>query len=111
MRNLESVERDRSTGRVVAFPDDSLFRVHFDNLPRPAYIWRRDGNADDFVLVAYNRAAAALSYSDVESLVGRPVSSIQAGASHDLRADLDVASSRGIVVKREVEYRYIATGA
>jgi hypothetical protein len=111
MRNLEIVEVDRSTDKTGAFPDDSLFRVHFDNLPRPAYIWRRHGNTDDFVFVAYNRAAGALSYSNSRALLGCLASSLQAGIKYDLRADLQVAATRGVVGKREVEYRYIATGA
>ena len=111
MRNLETVEVDRSSDRIGAFPDDSLFRVHFDNLPRPAYIWRRHGKTDDFVFAAYNRAAGALSYSDARALVGCLASSLQAGIKYDMRADLEISSTRGVIVKREVEYRYIASGA
>jgi PAS domain S-box-containing protein len=110
MRNLETLEVDRSTANL-GFPDDSLFRVHFDNLPRPAYIWRRHGNANDFVFVAYNRAAGNLSYSDARALLGSLASSLQAGIKYDMRADLHVCATRGVIVKREVEYRYIATGA
>lgn len=108
--SLESVEVDRPTGKVGEYPDDSLFRVHFDNLPRPAYIWRRHGHTDDFTLVAYNRAAGSLSYSKVEALIGSLASALQAGSDHDLRADLEACATRGIIVKREIEYRYLATG-
>jgi PAS domain S-box-containing protein len=111
MRNLETVEVDRSTDPSGAFPDDSLFRVHFDNLPRPAYIWRRHGTTDDFVFVAYNRAAGALTYSNVRALVGCLASSLQAGIEYDMRADLHTCVTQGVIVKREVQYRYIATGA
>jgi PAS domain S-box-containing protein len=111
MRNFETVDVDRSTEKVSAIRDDSLFRAHFDNLPRPAYIWQRQGTTDDFTLVAYNRAAGALSFSNVSALVGQLASKLQAHSKHDLRADLELCASRGIVVRREVEYGYIGSGA
>lgn len=106
---FETIEIGHSSGNFAALPDEGLFRVHFDNLPRPAYIWRRQGN--DFVLIAYNRAAGTLPHSNVAALVGKTASDLQAGSSHDLFADLERCATNNVVVKREITYRYIATRA
>lgn len=86
---------------------DSLFQAHFDNLPGPAYIWQRSG--DDFVLVAYNRAAGALSFSKVADYVGATVRGLPSDITRGLLVDLELSSSRGIVVTRELDHRYIGS--
>ena len=105
---FETIEIGRSSGGLGALTDQDLFRVHFDNLPRPAYIWRRDG--DDFALVAYNRAASEVPYSDVASLLGKTASDLRAESSHDLFGDLEHCARERVILKREAEFRYIATG-
>jgi two-component system, LuxR family, sensor kinase FixL len=105
---FETIESGRSSGAFAALADHDLFRVHFENLPRPAYIWRRQGG--DFALVAYNRAAADVPYSDVASLLGKTATDLQAESSHDLFGDLERCARNRVVVKREAEFRYIATG-
>ena len=49
--------------------DDVVFRTHFDSLPGPAYIWRRDG--EDFRLIAHNRAGATIGQQRMESAIDR----------------------------------------
>jgi PAS domain S-box-containing protein len=88
-------------------PYESLFQIHFDNLPGPAYIWKREG--DDFVLHAYNRAAGALSFSKVADYVGKTARALQSNVVVDLMADLDASTSKGIVITREVDHRYLGT--
>ena len=105
---FESIEVGRSSGGFAVLPDQDLFRVHFDNLPRPAYIWQRQG--DDFVLIAYNRAAGNLEYSNVAALVGKTATELQAGSNHDLFADLERCATKGVIVKREAQYSYIKSG-
>jgi PAS domain S-box-containing protein len=106
---FETIEIGRSSGTFAELPDQDLFRVHFDNLPRPAYIWRRKG--DDFVLITYNRAAGDLQCSNVAALVGKTASELQAGSNHDLFADLERCATHNVIVKREIQYRYISTHA
>jgi two-component system sensor kinase FixL len=97
------------TGRSL-LTDHSLFRAHFDNLPGPAYIWKRSG--DDFVLLDYNRAAGAVSFSRVADLVGTTVRALQSDMKLELLANLELAAAgSGTVIKREVDHRYIGSGA
>lgn len=49
----------------LGLPDERLFRAYFENLPKPAYIWRRFADSD-FRLIAHNKAAAVASGSCVE---------------------------------------------
>ncbi|HET7133216.1 MAG TPA: PAS domain-containing protein, partial [Gammaproteobacteria bacterium] len=107
LTSAEANAAERPATVEPALPDDNLFRIHFEHLPGPAYIWRR--LHDDFELVAYNAAAAALRFSRVAGLVGMRVTDLQRGSAHDLRRDLDTAARRGTVIRREVEYRYIGT--
>ena len=90
-----------------ALPDERLFRAHFESLPGPAYIWQRAGG--DFVLVAFNRAASAVNFSRVADLIGKQATVLQESTGHDLRTDLETAATRGVVLRREVDHRYIAT--
>jgi PAS domain S-box-containing protein len=105
---FETIEIGRSSSGFAALADQDLFRVHFENLPRPAYIWRREGN--DFALVAYNRAAGEVPYSDVASLLGKTATDLRAESAHDLFADLEHCARNRVILKREAEFRYIATG-
>jgi PAS domain S-box-containing protein len=89
-----------------ALAGDNLFRTHFDNLPLPAYLWGRSGA--DFVLLAHNRAAAALHFSEVTALIGISVRDLP--GTFDLLPDLELSAARGIVVKREVEFTYSSSG-
>jgi PAS domain S-box-containing protein len=97
-----------ATDTLAAAPDAGLFRIHFENQPGPAYIFRRSG--DDFVLIAHNRAAAALQHSDVSKSVGLRSREMLVEGGHDLKLDLERAVTQGVVVKREVDHRYWSTG-
>ncbi len=107
LTRAETTESELQRTRRNALPDESFFRTHFDNLPGPAYIWKRSG--DDFLLVAYNRAAGALSFSKIADHVGKTLSSLQSNVGVDLLADLEMSASRGIVVTREIDHRYLGT--
>ena len=103
-----STERDVRSNRESDGDKSSVdrpFRVHFDNLPGPAYMWQRDG--DDFRLIAHNRAAAALPFSNIAKFVGMSVRELQRGSTHDMHADLALCAARGIVLHREVDHRYL----
>ena len=76
-RTVESKLSTRARGFVRAPSDDALFRAHFENLPGPAYMWRRDGG--DFRLIAHNRAAGALHFSNVAELLGVSAHELTAG--------------------------------
>jgi PAS domain S-box-containing protein len=99
----EAVETQPAAGGL-----SRLFRVHFDNLPGPAYMWRRSG--DDFLLIAYNRAAADLQFSRIAKFIGMGARALQTGSGHDLCADLECCARTGNVIRRTVEHRYLGTG-
>jgi PAS domain S-box-containing protein len=83
--------------------DDRLFRTHFENLPGPAFIWRRDGG--DFRLLAHNRAGARIAEDRSGSHVGRLASELYPDRP-DILADLRVCAERGEVVHREAVFQF-----
>jgi two-component system CheB/CheR fusion protein len=82
---------------------DRLFRTHFENLPDPAFMWRRDG--DDFRLVAHNRAGAVVSEVAVGNFIGIRASELYKDQP-DVAATLHGCADSGMVVNREFDYRY-----
>jgi PAS domain S-box-containing protein len=99
---------DLATHRTSSAPpltDDSLFRAHFENLPGPAYIWKRTGA--DFVLLAYNRAAGAMNFSKIADYVGLKAHELQRHLTYDLVSDLELCASRGTLVQREIAHHYV----
>jgi two-component system, LuxR family, sensor kinase FixL len=105
---FETIEIGRSPGNFAELPNQKLFQMHFDNLPQPAYIWRREGN--DFAFVAFNRAAGEVPYSDVAGLLGRTARELQSVSAHDLFRDLEHSARKCVIVRREAEFRYIGSG-
>lgn len=89
---------------------DALFARLFDGLPHPAYLFRRAD--DDFELIRLSRAAAELPFSQGTRLLGRKASELKAasGSTHDLVSDLRTCLEQGVVVRRDVEHPYIASG-
>lgn len=107
LTSAEATELSAARDVPRAQPDERLFRAHFDSLPGPAYIWQR--GSDDFVLVAFNRAAGAVHFSRVADLLGKRTRDLVEATGHDLRPDLEAAAAGGGILRREVDYRYIAT--
>lgn len=91
----------------VERPHNELFELHFDNLPDPAYLWER--RAEDFVLIAHNRAASELQYSHAQALLGRTAREIQ---TSEYSIDLDLARclEHEEVVRRDVKLFFSTTG-
>ncbi len=84
--------------------DESLFKAHFENLPGPAYIWRRAD--DDFELVACNKAALErLRTVATEFHLGCRASAKQNDDS-EFVATLHGCLGDGQVRKLETDYRY-----
>lgn len=81
--------------------DDRVFRTHFDNLPGPAFIWRREG--DDFRLLAHNRAGATIGNRLMGPLVGSTASELY-GDYPDILGDLLTCAATGRVLRREADY-------
>jgi len=82
---------------------ESLFRAHFENLPGPAYIWRRAG--EDFKLVAFNKAAVErVRQVAKEFVMGCSAAELQQGL--DFVGLLDECLRSGRVRQIELDYRY-----
>ncbi|HET8699027.1 MAG TPA: PAS domain-containing protein [Gammaproteobacteria bacterium] len=90
-------------GAAPAELDDRLFRTHFENLPGPAFIWRRDG--DDFRLLAHNRAGAQIAEDQTGSHLGARASELYPERP-DILEDLRRCADRGEIVRRETSFRF-----
>lgn len=87
--------------------DRSLFELHFEHLPGPAYMWRRTD--DDFVLIAHNKAAARHPFSKAASIVNTTASSLT-NEYYDLAAGLKRCFASEQVIKDETEFLFVTTG-
>ena len=94
-----------SVAAAIPLPDP--LRVHFENLPGPAYVWQRAG--DDFVLVGYNRAAAEVSVSRIEQLVGRRTREVTGSGAEHARAALTRCLDERTVLTFETDFVYPST--
>ena len=94
--------RDAAPGRDSSgLLDERVFRTHFDNLPGPAFIWRREG--DDFRLIAHNRAGAAIGDRRMGPLIGGIASELY-GDQPGILADLRACAAGGSVVRSEADF-------
>jgi two-component system, LuxR family, sensor kinase FixL len=86
------------TDEVLGLPDESLFRAHFEALPKPAYIWRRFG--DDFRLIAHNKAAADAAGACVSETLGMSAKSLH----RDFVPRLSRCVESDAVIRDEIDY-------
>jgi PAS domain S-box-containing protein len=87
--------------------NDTLFQLHFEHLPGPAYIWQHSD--PDFTLIAHNRAAASLPFSHVKQIVGKTAAQIQS-ENYSLHDDLLECLKTNRVRKRKIDLHYGTTG-
>jgi PAS domain S-box-containing protein len=85
--------------------EGGLFRAHFEQLPGPAYIWRRVG--EDFELIAHNRAALDLADGDVRDLIGARASTLFASRQDIIDGIRQCADTRSITV-READVTFVS---
>ena len=85
--------------------EDALFRRHFDNLPSPAFIWRRDNGG--FRLIAHNRVAGRIAQSQVASVLGITAGELYADRP-DIAADIEHCAREAAVIQRELDYRFLS---
>jgi len=100
---VDSDEAHTIEGLLKSGFGESLFRAHFENLPGPAYIWRR---ADaDFKLVACNKAAVERVRAVAkEFVIGCSAAELQQGLN--FVGLLDECLRSGRVLQIEIDYRY-----
>jgi len=102
-RAASAVPQDTIESLLGGAVGENLFRAHFENLPGPAYIWRRDGG--DFKLVACNKAAAERVRTIArEFVIGASASKLQRHLN--FIATLDECLRGGKVRQMEVDYQY-----
>jgi PAS domain S-box-containing protein len=83
-----------------------LFRAHFDNLPGPSYIWQRC-SADDFRLIAHNRAAARLGNGEIRGLLGVRTSELFKNRP-DIRATIVQSARHREITVQETDMQLVS---
>ncbi|HEU4620051.1 MAG TPA: ATP-binding protein [Gammaproteobacteria bacterium] len=92
---------DRGLIPALRGANESLFRLHFENLPGPAYLWRRKG--EGFSLIGYNRAAA--QRGDAEAVAALGLGTGDATKSAYLQAGLRACLDSRAVTRHESDLR------
>jgi diguanylate cyclase (GGDEF)-like protein/PAS domain S-box-containing protein len=82
-------------------------RAIFNGLPLPSYAWRKSG--DDFVLIDYNEAAAAVTGGKVEQLLGTTLTDAYTSES-EVYHDMHRAYNERITHGHEMDYTFLSTG-
>jgi len=82
------------------------FRLHFENLPDPAYLWVGDG--DRFRIRACNLAARRLRHARTNEVVELATERFM--ADPEFVADIRTCLETGAAVTRETSYSYLLTG-
>ncbi len=93
---------------AAASPVADPLRSHFENLPGPAYLWRRSG--DDYVLAGYNEAAARVPENRIGTMLGRRIDQVTGAVADEARAALDRCLAEERVVRVETAFDFPATG-
>ncbi|MGB5933135.1 MAG: GAF domain-containing protein, partial [Anaerolineae bacterium] len=106
MVHTEDITERKRTEEALRESEEK-FKAQYKGIPVPTYTWQRVG--EDFVLVAYNDGAEAITHGNVADFVGRT-----AGGMYRDRPDILEELSRSFIekttIKREMEYRFTTTG-
>ena len=86
---------------------EERFRRQYQELPTPAYTWRRDG--DDFLLEDCNRAALATTNGTLAEHFGECLSRFYHDGP-DMVADIRRAAAEQRTITRELRYQFSGTG-
>ncbi|MBD0327513.1 MAG: PAS domain S-box protein, partial [Pyrinomonadaceae bacterium] len=103
---LHDITERRRTEAALRDSEEK-FRAQYKGLPLPTYSWRRVG--EDFVLVDSNDAAQEITRGNMQRFVGRRASELY-GDSPDILEDFRRCFEEQTVVRRELDYRFRATG-
>ncbi len=94
---------DRIAADAHLRQSEERFRTFFQNIPEPAYLWRRTG--DDFELATHNTASVTYTDGQVTSLVGRRLRDLYAERP-DIVADVGRCLAEQSVLTRQMQYRF-----
>jgi len=86
---------------------EEMLRAQYQATPIPTYTWQRAGQ--DFILVDYNDAAAAITNGRVSNFIGKKASEMYQD-SPDILDDLSRCFAEKTSIKREMRYQFISTG-
>ena len=101
---MQPARHDPSSIRSYDIGDEH-FRLLFEYLPWPAYVWRRCG--DDLELIAHNRSAKQLDYTGIEQIAGIKASELYPADSIYLR-DLHRCLDDFEVVDWEGDFEFVS---
>lgn len=98
---------DRKKTEDALRESEEKFRLQFNAIPVPTYIWRLSG--DDLVLEQYNDAAIAITRGNINKYSGITATELYAGQP-DVLADLRRCMAERSTFEREMFYPFQSTG-